>query len=100
MKGNRGEKPQTFICARDGCNEKFIKRAHNQRFCSGLCCQKETNKKLLEKYYANKKPLRKNRKCRKRGCTTFLSKYNKGSICGTCKIKDEAKTLNRHAKIT
>ena len=83
------------VCVREGCDNKFLKRVHNQIFCNPACCQIATNERILNRYYEKKKPISKNRVCKKRSCSTLLSVYNRESICETCSRKDQMKALNR-----
>lgn len=96
----RGGPRKKIVCARDDCNKKFYKRVHNQKYCSSKCCQKATNAKLLKRYYEGKRPIPPNRVCRSRGCKTVLSIYNKDDVCGSCRIKEDLKVLNKRAKNT
>lgn len=74
-------------CEREGCEETFIKKTHNQKYCTDECCRLATNERIMQKYYAR----REQRQGVARYCeeceTTKLSRYNDGSICNGCKSK-------------
>lgn len=76
------------ICANDGCETTFKKKTHNQKYCSDKCCREATNRKIMERYYENKR-LRSGapRKCTE--CSAILSKYNLGKVCATCEAEQE-----------
>lgn len=95
MRNIRAKNGHKEVCARNGCKNKFIKRVHNQRYCSKECCQKATNERLLTKYHENKKPVAKNRKCKTRGCQTVLSQYNREDKCGPCQHKEAQALLKK-----
>jgi hypothetical protein len=78
-----------MICANDGCDKEFSKTTHNQKYCSDECCREATNKKIREKYYAEKERLSgKKRICKNRGCKNILSRYNELDICSECVAKE------------
>lgn len=77
------------ICARSGCEEKFDKKTHNQKYCSDECCRLATNERIMEKYYAKRDQRQgKARYCNSCG-ETKLSRYNDSMICSACKTKKE-----------
>jgi len=79
-----------MICANEGCNNQFDKTTHNQKYCSDECCREATNKKIREKYYAEKERLSgKKRICASRGCKNILSRYNEDEVCSQCLAKKE-----------
>lgn len=71
------------ICARSGCDEAYVRKTHNQKYCSDECCRIATNAKIMERYYENKR--------RRSGaprvcdeCNAVLSKYNLTDRCASC----------------
>lgn len=76
-------------CANDGCNETFEKKTHNQIYHNDECCRQATNRRIMEKYYANRdRKQGKERLCYK--CkSTKLSRYNESTICSSCDAKIE-----------
>lgn len=69
------------------CNEPFESNKKNQKYCTPVCCRLATNKKIMEKYYENKKRLGgQKRYC---DCGQLLSRYNEYSKCYKC-IDEEA----------
>ena len=78
-----------MICAREECAIEFEQKTHNQKYCSDECCREATNKKIREKYYAEKERLSgKKRTCKSRGCKNILSRYNELDICSECIAKE------------
>jgi len=89
-----------MICANDGCSNEFNKTTHNQKYCSDECCREATNKKIRQKYYAQKDRLSgKKRKCENRGCNNLLSRYNESDICRECVSKKENENKNELLRI-
>lgn len=89
-----------MICANDGCTNEFSKTTHNQKYCSDECCREATNRKIREKYYAEKERLSgKKRTCKTRGCKNLLSRYNEGDICRECLAKEENKNRDNLLRI-
>lgn len=89
-----------MICANDGCTNEFNKTTHNQKYCSDECCREATNRKIREKYYAEKERLSgKKRTCKIRGCKNLLSRYNEGDICRECLAKEENKNRDNLLRI-
>jgi hypothetical protein len=78
-----------ITCARDKCEERFLQKTHNQKYCSDECCRLATNKRIMEKYYAR----RDQRQGVPRFCkicgVTKLSRYNDGEICSSCATSRE-----------
>lgn len=74
---------ESLTCDRPECDGTFVKKTHNQKYCSPECCRVETNRKIMEKYHA-KQAIKKGleRRCSK--CNNKLSRYNEDSICGGC----------------
>lgn len=76
-------------CARDGCEETFTKRKHNQIYHDDDCCKLATAVRLKEKYYQRKAQ----HSGETRYCTTCettkLSRYNDSTICGSCQMSRE-----------
>lgn len=80
--------PVETKCALETCENTFMKRVHNQRFCCRECCRVYTNARILEQYHEKKNKKKTGRYCRKDGCDTVLSRYNEGDICATCERKE------------
>lgn len=81
-----------MICANDGCDNKFEKSTHNQKYCSDECCRVATNKKIREKYYQERERLSgKKRLCSSNKCKNVLSRYNEGEVCNQCISKLESR---------
>lgn len=89
-----------MICANDGCTNEFTKTTHNQKYCSDECCREATNRKIREKYYAEKERLSgKKRVCSTRGCKNLLSRYNEDDICRECLAKRDSKERDQLLRI-
>lgn len=78
-----------IICAREGCEETFSRKKHNQKYCGDECCRLATNARIMTNYYKDKE-----REAGKtRYCTickdTKLSRYNRKEYCATCQVKRE-----------
>lgn len=81
------EKKELHTCAREGCDEQYLKKTHNQKYCTDECCRLATNSRIMIGYYKTRD--------RQRGverwcevCTsTKLSRYNPSDICAACKAK-------------
>lgn len=81
-------------CAFEECGIKFDKRTHNQKYHSDECLKIATNRRIMEKYYANK--AKKNggpRFCAK--CVIPLSRYNENDLCAVHQA--EANSMSRSA---
>lgn len=77
------------VCDREGCEISYIKKTHNQRYCSDECCRLATNKRIMEKYYAKRdQRLGKTRFCTVCGVTK-LSRYNDGMVCASCSTRKQ-----------
>ena len=59
----------------------------NQKYCTPACCRLATNKKIMERYYENKK--RKSGIKRYCDCGQLLSRYNDSDICFICLNKEK-----------
>lgn len=69
------------------CGETFDSNKKNQKYCTPSCCRLATNKKIMEKYYENKKRLSgEKRYC---SCGLLLSRYNDNIICYQCDISQK-----------
>ena len=69
------------------CNLNFESNKKNQKYCSPACCRLATNKKIMAKYYENKKRLNgEKRYCR---CGQLLSRYNENNLCSPCIINNK-----------
>lgn len=76
-----------LTCARDGCEEVFTKKKHNQKYCRDECTRIQTNMHIMQKYYE--------RRARRLGHTRMcsscdevkLSRYNDEQVCALCKSK-------------
>ena len=82
------------ICANEGCNETFEKKTHNQIYHNDECCRQATNRRIMEKYYAN----RDRKQGKARICNqcklTKLSRYNETNTCSACEAKIEENKNN------
>jgi hypothetical protein len=78
-----------IICARNGCDNEFAKKTHNQKYCTDECCRLATNERIMEKYYEK----RDQRQGKTRYCkvceTTRLSRYNDSQVCSPCKTSKQ-----------
>lgn len=76
-------------CDREGCEEWFDKKTHNQRYHDDECCRLATNARIMRKYYAR----RDQRQGKARYCSdckvTKLSRYNNNDICSACQMKNK-----------
>jgi len=74
-------------CANEKCEAEFMPKVYNAIYCSTECRRFVTNAKILRRYHENKEAFSKKRICNgfNRECNTVLSKYNKESICESCK---------------
>lgn len=72
-------------CAWHECDNDFVKRTHNQKYCSEECCRYATNDKIMIRYYDDKE--RKSGKPRFCSCGTKLNRYNYGDQCSSCEAK-------------
>jgi hypothetical protein len=89
-----------MICSNEGCEEEFSKTTHNQKYCSDECCREATNKKIREKYYAEKERLSgKKRICKTRGCKNILSRYNELDTCSECAAKENKNSRDNLLRI-
>lgn len=69
------------------CNQPFESNKKNQKYCSPACCRLATNKKIMAKYYENKKRLSgEKRYCE---CGQLLSRYNENNLCSPCTINSK-----------
>ena len=69
------------------CSKDFESSKKNQKYCSPACCRLATNKKIMKKYYENKKRL--NGEKRYCTCGQLLSRYNENNLCFSCVKKEE-----------
>lgn len=69
------------------CNHPFESNKKNQKYCSPACCRLATNKKIMAKYYENKKRL--NGEKRYCECGQLLSRYNENNLCSPCAINNK-----------
>ena len=79
------EKSETFVCAREGCEEEFTKATHNQKYHNDECCRLATNQRIMLGYYKT----RDRQRGVERWCEvcqlTKLSRYNPSDVCSACK---------------
>ncbi len=69
------------------CGNPFESNKKNQKYCTPSCCRLATNKKIMEKYYENKKRLSgEKRYCY---CGQLLSRYNENLICYQCEKSEK-----------
>ena len=74
-----------MICIREGCENSFEAKTHNQKYCSDECCRIATNEKLKQAYYDKKARLAgKKRICKNKGCEVVPSRYESRNICNKC----------------
>lgn len=67
---------------------KFIPERHNQVYCCPEHCRLETNNRIRKNYHDRKARLSGTaRVCRTPGCSTLLSRYNTGKVCGKCEAE-------------
>jgi hypothetical protein len=74
------------------CGQPFESNKKNQKYCAPACCRLATNKKIMERYYENKK--RKSGVKRYCECGQLLSRYNDSEICFICLKKQKEKNNN------
>lgn len=78
-----------FVCDNEGCEVEFVKKTHNQRYCSDECCRLATNRRIMEKYYSRRAQragkVRYCKACEK----TKLSRYNDSQTCSACEVARE-----------
>jgi len=77
----------------EGCQNVFVKRTHNQKYCCPECTRIQTNANVMQEYYDDKdRRSGKQRVCK--SCKfTLLSASNPDEICGSCmKSRDERGT--------
>lgn len=75
------------------CGAPFESNKKNQKYCTPACCRLATNKKIMAKYYENKKRLSGyKRYC---DCGQLLSRYNENDTCFIC--IDRQKEDNRES---
>jgi hypothetical protein len=68
------------VCS--NCGNEFDSNKKNQKYCTPACCRLATNKKIMTKYYQNKKRLGgEKRVC---PCGQLLSRYNENDVCFPC----------------
>lgn len=72
-------------CAWELCGAEFIKKTHNQRYCSDEHCKLATNQRIMRKYYESK--ARRKGAVRLCACGTKLSRYNESRICSACESR-------------
>lgn len=69
------------------CSAPFDSNKKNQKYCTPACCRLATNKKIMNKYYENKRRLSgEKRHC---DCGQLLSRYNENVKCFPCVEKDK-----------
>lgn len=80
---------EQITCQREGCDEEFVKRTHNQIYHDANCTKLATNVNIMKKYYRR----RAQRLGHARYCssceTTKLSRYNPDTVCNSCSQKQE-----------
>src|SRR5690349_10656048 len=78
----------TITCENAGCDVRFTKRTHNQRYHDDECCRLATNAKIMEKYYQRRaQKLGLARNCET--CGKSLSRYNSDTICNSCSLNQQ-----------
>ncbi len=83
--GTKTVERESKICANEKCSNEFVPRVYNAIYCSTSCRRIVTNRRILERYHANKEIYSKKRICESRKCKIILSRYNKENICESCK---------------
>jgi hypothetical protein len=79
------------------CGVPFETNKKNQKYCTPVCCRLATNKKIMEKYYENKKRLSgEKRYCQ---CGQLLSRYNDSTECFQCEKKKQDNDRNNILKV-
>lgn len=79
---------EVIVCENKGCEIKFSKKTHNQRYHDDECCRLATNAKIMEKYYQRRaQRLGIARFCT--ACDTKLSRYNSADKCNACTLENE-----------
>lgn len=69
------------------CGMGFESNKKNQKYCTPACCRLATNKKIMTKYYENKRRLGgEKRFCE---CGQLLSRYNENDSCFPCTEKNK-----------
>lgn len=69
------------------CGQVFESNKKNQKYCTPACCRLATNKKIMTKYYENKRRLSgEKRYCE---CGQLLSRYNENDLCFPCSEKNK-----------
>lgn len=81
------------ICAYEECSKEFCAKVYNAIYCSADCRKIVTNRNLLANYYEKKANKDKKRTCKTKTCNTVLSRYNKETICESCKRERFVKRL-------
>jgi hypothetical protein len=91
------DKATGLVCAREGCDNTYIKKTHNQKYCCDECCRLATNNRIMLGYYKT----RDRQRGVERWCTvceiTKLSRYNPSEICSACKAKRISEANNAAA---
>lgn len=79
----------------EGCQNVFVKRTHNQKYCCPECTRIQTNANVMQEYYDDKD----RRSGTRRVCSeckfTVLSATNPGSICGSCERSRDKRGTDR-----
>lgn len=79
---------EIITCQNKGCDVRFAKKTHNQRYHDDECCRLATNAKIMEKYHQRRRQkLGLARECAV--CETKLSRYNSDTVCNSCSLKRE-----------
>lgn len=81
------------MCRLSTCTNTFVKKVHNQTFCSRECCRVFTNARILAQYHEKKNKVMKGRVCGDKSCNTLLSRYNDGEYCSVHEAKRQAEKL-------
>lgn len=88
---------EEFICAREGCDVIYIKKTHNQKYCTDECCRLATNARIMLGYYKTRDRQRGvERWCESCG-ETKLSRYNPSDVCSACKARRISEANNAAA---
>lgn len=88
--------PLVSVCANPDCLAEYVKKTHNQKYCTNECCKIVTNKRIMVAYHED----RARRKGKKRLCKeckfSVLSRYNPSNVCQPCLA---AKETERRQKL-
>lgn len=77
------------VCDNTECDDTYMKRTSNQRYCSEACRKEVTNRNLVQKYHETRARI----KGQVRLCgmcnETRLNRYNPSLVCNLCSAKEK-----------